>query len=113
MSCLFCKIANGEIDADIVYEDVDVVAFRDIHPQAKHHILVIPRRHIATVNDAEEQDAELLGKLLLTARRLARELGVAEDGYRLVMNCNRDGGQTVFHIHLHLLAGRQLHWPPG
>ncbi len=113
MSCLFCKIANGEIDAEIVYEDVDVVAFRDIHPQAKHHILVIPRRHIATVNDAEEQDAELLGKLLLTARRLARELGVAEDGYRLVMNCNRDGGQTVFHIHLHLLAGRQLHWPPG
>ena len=113
MNCLFCKIASGEIDAEILYEDVDVVAFRDIHPQAKHHVLIIPRRHIATINDAEDSDAELVGKLMLTARHLAKELGVAEDGYRLVMNCNRDGGQTVFHIHLHLLAGRQFHWPPG
>ena len=113
MTCLFCKIANREIDADIVYEDVDVVAFRDIHPQAKHHILVIPRRHIATLNDADDSDAELVGRLMLAARHLAKELGVAEDGYRLVMNCNRDGGQTVFHVHLHLLAGRPFHWPPG
>ena len=113
MNCLFCKIASGEIDAEILYEDVDVVAFRDIHPQAKHHVLIIPRRHIATINDAEDSDAELVGKLMLTARHLASALGVAEDGYRLVMNCNRDGGQTVFHIHLHLLAGRQFHWPPG
>lgn len=113
MPCLFCKIANKEIDAEIVYEDTHVVAFRDLHPQAKHHLLVIPRRHIATLNEAEDDDAELLGRLLLTARHLAKELGVAEDGYRVVMNCNRDGGQTVFHIHLHLLAGRQMHWPPG
>lgn len=113
MPCLFCKIANKEIDAEIVYEDTHVVAFRDLHPQAKHHLLVIPRRHIATLNEAEDDDAEVLGRLLLTARHLAKELGVAEDGYRVVMNCNRDGGQTVFHIHLHLLAGRQMHWPPG
>jgi len=113
MDCLFCNIASKEIDAEILYEDVDVVAFRDIHPQAKHHILIIPRRHIATINDAGDDDAELIGKLMLVARHLAKELGVAEDGYRLVMNCNRDGGQTVFHIHLHLLAGRQFHWPPG
>ncbi len=113
MNCLFCKIANKEIDAEIVYEDAHVVAFRDIHPQAKHHLLVIPRKHIATLNDAQDDDAELLGRLLLAARHLAKELGVAEDGYRVVMNCNRDGGQTVFHIHLHLLAGRQMHWPPG
>ncbi|MFN2121995.1 MAG: histidine triad nucleotide-binding protein [Candidatus Promineifilaceae bacterium] len=113
MLCLFCKIANGELDSDIVYEDADVVAFRDIHPQAKHHILVIPRRHIATINDTSPEDASLLGKLFIVARHLARDLGFAEDGYRLVMNCNRDGGQTVFHIHLHLLAGRQMHWPPG
>ncbi len=113
MACLFCKIANKEIDAEIVYEDTHVVAFRDLHPQAKHHLLVIPRRHIGTLNEAEDDDAEVLGRLLLTARHLAKELGVAEDGYRVVMNCNRDGGQTVFHIHLHLLAGRQMHWPPG
>lgn len=113
MKCLFCKIANGELNSDIVYEDVDVVAFRDIHPQAKHHILVIPRRHIATINDTDAEDANLLGKLFIVARHLARDLGFAEDGYRLVMNCNRDGGQTVFHIHLHVLAGRQMHWPPG
>lgn len=112
MKCLFCKIASGDLDADVVYENADVVAFRDLHPQARHHILIIPRRHIATLNDATEQDAGLLGKMLLAARYLAGELGVAGDGYRLVMNCNRDGGQTVFHLHLHLLAGRQLHWPP-
>jgi len=112
MACLFCKIAHKELDAEIVYEDTHVLAFRDIHPQAKHHLLVIPRKHIATLNDAQDDDADVLGRLLLTARHLAKELNVAEDGYRLVMNCNRDGGQTVFHIHLHLLAGRQMHWPP-
>ncbi len=113
MTCLFCKIANGEINSEIVYDDEDVVAFRDIHPQAPHHVLCIPRRHIATVNDANEEDMLLLGKLTLAAQKVAKALGVAEDGYRLVMNCNGHGGQTVFHLHLHLLAGRPLHWPPG
>jgi histidine triad (HIT) family protein len=113
MNCVFCKLAKGEINSDIIYEDDEVIAFRDIHPQAPHHILVIPRRHIATLNDASPEDANLMGKLTLTAQQVAKELGVAEDGYRLVMNCNGHGGQTVFHIHLHLLAGRSLHWPPG
>jgi len=113
MKCLFCKIANGDLDADVVYGNADVVAFRDLHPQARHHILIIPRRHIATLNDLDPDDAGLPGKMILAARYLAQELGVAEDGYRLVFNCNRDGGQTVFHLHLHFLAGRQLHWPPG
>lgn len=113
MSCLFCKLAKGEITSDIVYVDDDVIAFRDIHPQAPHHILVIPRRHIATVNDAKPEDTTLIGKLTLAAQRVAKDLGVAEDGYRLVMNCNDHGGQTVFHVHLHLLAGRPMHWPPG
>jgi histidine triad (HIT) family protein len=113
MNCLFCKLAKGEINSDILYEDDEVIAFRDIHPQAPQHILVIPRRHIATLNDAGPADTALMGKLILTAQQVAKELDVAEDGYRLVMNCNGHGGQTVFHIHLHLLAGRSMHWPPG
>ena len=113
MNCVFCKLAKGEINSDIIYKDDEVIAFRDIHPQAPHHILVIPRRHIATLNDASPEDANLIGKLTLTAQQVAKELGVAEDGYRLVMNCNGHGGQTVFHIHIHLLAGRSMHWPPG
>jgi histidine triad (HIT) family protein len=113
MSCLFCKIASGELEGDIVYQDKSVVAFRDINPQAPHHILVIPRKHIATVNDAQPEDNALVGKLILTAQQIAKDLRVAADGYRLVMNCNGHGGQTVFHVHLHLLAGRPMHWPPG
>ena len=113
MNCLFCKIAAGELPATVVHQDNDVVAFRDLHPQAPTHILVIPRKHIATVNALDDGDAPVVGKLFLTARDLAARLGFADDGYRLVMNTNRDGGQTVFHIHLHLLAGRQCHWPPG
>jgi len=113
MSCIFCKIAGGEIPATKVYEDEDVLAFRDLHPQAPTHILVIPRKHIATVNDLDESDAVLIGKLFLAAKKIAANEGFAENGYRVVMNTNRDGGQTVFHIHLHLLAGRTLHWPPG
>jgi histidine triad (HIT) family protein len=113
MSCLFCKIASGELESDIVYQDRSVVAFRDIHPQAPHHILVIPRKHIATVNDAQPEDNALVGKLILTAQQIAKDLRVATEGYRLVMNCNGHGGQTVFHVHLHLLAGRPMHWPPG
>ena len=112
-NCLFCKIANGEMKADIVYEDDDVIAFRDIHPQAPTHILCIPRAHVSTLNDLDESQATLSGKLILAAGKIAKQLGFAEDGYRVVMNCNSQGGQTVFHIHLHLLAGRQMTWPPG
>ena len=112
-NCLFCKIADKEIDSDIVYEDERVIAFNDINPQAPHHILIIPRRHIATLNDIDPEDSDLLGNLFLAARNIAQQLGVSENGYRVVMNCNRDAGQTVFHLHLHFLAGRPLHWPPG
>ena len=111
--CLFCKIVSGEIPAAKIYEDDLVVAFRDINPQAPLHALVVPRRHIATVNDLGEDDRELVGQLYLAAAELAAREGVAEEGYRTVMNCNAGAGQTVFHIHLHLLAGRRLGWPPG
>lgn len=111
--CLFCRIAAGEIPAQMVYEGDEIVAFRDINPQAPTHILVIPRRHIASVNDMQPGDAELVGGLYLVARELAREEGIAEKGYRLVMNTGPGAGQTVHHIHLHLLGGRPLHWPPG
>ncbi len=113
MECIFCKIAAGEIPADKVYENERVTAFRDINPQAPHHILIIPRQHIATLNDLDGDSAPLLGDMSLAAKHIAHELGVAGAGYRLVLNCNGDGGQTVFHIHMHLLAGRQLGWPPG
>ncbi|TVQ30233.1 MAG: histidine triad nucleotide-binding protein [Wenzhouxiangella sp.] len=110
---LFLKIIRREIPADIVFENDDVLAFRDIDPQAPVHILVIPKRRIATTNDLEAQDAELVGRMVLAAREIAEAEGISEDGYRLVMNCNRHGGQSVFHIHLHILGGRQLTWPPG
>lgn len=112
-NCLFCKIADKEIDSDIVYEDDHVIAFNDINPQAPHHLLIIPRKHIATINDIDGTDTALLGKLFIAAKNIARQLDVDENGYRVVMNCNRDAGQTVFHLHLHFLAGRPLHWPPG
>ena len=105
--CLFCKIASGEINTDLVYETESVLVFRDINPQAPLHVLVIPRKHISTANDVAAADAGLVGEMELKAE------GYAESGYRLVMNCNADAGQTVFHIHLHLLAGRSLTWPPG
>ncbi len=111
--CLFCKMASGEIKPDIVYEDDDVVAFRDINPQAPTHVLVIPRKHISTLNDLEPGDAELVGKLALAARQVAADEGIADAGYRTLMNCNEGAGQTVFHIHLHVLGGRRMHWPPG
>ncbi|MBI3898332.1 MAG: histidine triad nucleotide-binding protein [Gammaproteobacteria bacterium] len=111
--CLFCKMVSGAIKPDIVYQDDAMLAFRDINPQAPVHVLVIPKRHVATLNDLQPQDAALIGQLTLTAQRLARELGVADGGYRTVMNCNLDAGQSVFHIHLHLLGGRRLQWPPG
>lgn len=111
--CLFCRIAAGDLPADIVLQDNDVVAFRDISPKAPTHVLVIPRKHIATLNDLEITDAELVGKLYLAASRIAADEGIAEKGYRTVINCNADAGQAVFHIHLHLLGGRPMSWPPG
>ncbi len=113
MSTIFDKIIAREIPADIVYEDDEVLAFRDIRPQAPAHVLFIPKRRIATLNDAGAGDGPLIGKLVLAAAAYARREGFAERGYRVVMNCNADGGQTVFHIHLHLLAGRAMSWPPG
>lgn len=109
---IFTKIINREIPADIVYEDDRCLAFRDINPQAPVHLLIIPLKPIATLNDMTEADRELVGHLHLVAAKLAEDMGFAEDGYRVVMNCNRDGGQTVYHIHLHLLAGRVMGWPP-
>ncbi len=111
--CLFCKMVNGEIQADTVYEDGDVLAFRDINPQAPVHVLVVPKRHIATINDLQDDDAVLVGKLLLAAQQIARREGIDEKGYRTLMNCNAEAGQTVFHLHLHVLGGRRMHWPPG
>jgi histidine triad (HIT) family protein len=113
MDCLFCKIAAGEIPAKILYQDEKVVAFDDIHPQAPHHKIIIPRKHIATINDLQPQDSELLNSMVQSAVKLAHELKIADEGYRLVMNCNSGGGQTVFHIHIHLLGGRSMTWPPG
>lgn len=113
MDCLFCKIAAGEIPAELVYESDDVVAFRDINPQAPTHVLVIPRTHIATINDIEEGHQALVGSLYSAAQRIAADEGIAEAGYRAVMNCNEGAGQSVFHIHLHVLGGRPMSWPPG
>jgi len=110
-NCLFCKIIAGEIPAEKLYENDRVLAFKDINAQAPEHFLVIPKEHISTPNDAD--NAELMGELSLTATKIAKERGFAEDGYRLVMNCNGDGAQSVFHIHLHCLGGRQMTWPPG
>ncbi len=111
--CLFCKMVAGEIKPDVVYEDEAVLAFRDINPQAPTHVLVIPKQHISTINDINSEDAQLIGRLYLAAKEVAELDGIAEDGYRTVMNCNLAAGQSVFHIHLHLLGGRNLHWPPG
>lgn len=111
--CLFCKIAAKQIPAKIAYEDGELIAFHDINPKAPVHLQVIPKRHIARISEAGEGDAQLLGKMVLTANRLAKENGVAEAGYRLVVNCNAAAGQSVYHIHLHLLGGRAMTWPPG
>jgi len=113
MDCLFCKIANKELDTHIIYEDDLVVAFDDIDPKAPHHKLIIPRQHISTLNDTTSDDRLLLGHMMTVAQNIASDLGVQDEGYRVLMNCNSQGGQAVFHIHLHLLAGRQMQWPPG
>lgn len=111
--CLFCKIVNGDIPADIVHESAGVIAFRDISPKAPTHILIIPREHISTVNDIEPAHESLVGSLFTAARAVAAAEGLSDTGYRLVMNCQEGAGQSVFHIHLHLLGGRQMRWPPG
>jgi histidine triad (HIT) family protein len=113
MDCLFCKVAEGAIPAQVVFEDDDLMAFRDLHPQAPTHMLIIPKQHIATLNEVSDKDQALLGKLILRAKKLAQIEGLNSDGYRLVFNTNSNGGQTVYHIHLHLLGGRQMTWPPG
>ncbi len=113
MSTLFSQIIAREIPADIVYEDDQVLAFHDINPQAPTHILIIPKKPIATLNDLTEEDQALVGRLPLIAARLAKQLGFAEEGYRVVMNCNDAGGQTVYHIHMHLMGGRRFTWPAG
>lgn len=113
MDCLFCKIASGEIPAKIIYQNDLVVAFDDINPQAPQHKIIIPRKHIASLNELKEEDGPLIGHMVTTATMLAKQLKIADDGYRIVMNCNAGGGQTVFHIHIHLLGGRQMTWPPG
>ena len=110
---LFVKIVNREIPANIVYETDEIMAFRDVNPQAPVHVLIIPKERIATMNDLKEQHEKMLGKLFLAAAEIAREEGIADEGYRVVMNCNQAGGQAVYHIHLHLLGGRQMSWPPG
>jgi len=111
--CIFCKIIAGDIPADIIYQNDDVLAFRDLNPQAPTHVLVIPKKHISTINDLQTEDAELVGKMYLAAKQIARDEGIDESGYRTVMNCNEGAGQTVFHIHLHILGGRRMTWPPG
>lgn len=113
MSCIFCKIVTGDIPANVVFQDNDVIAFNDLNPQAPHHVLIIPKNHYTTLNDVPANESAILGKLMSTATHIATTLGIAENGYRVVMNCNSDGGQSVYHIHLHLLGGRHLTWPPG
>jgi len=110
---LFTKIIKREIPADIVYEDDDIIAIHDINPQANVHILIIPKKQIPTINDLEQIDAELIGKMVIVAKNIAKQNNIADRGYRLVFNCNEEAGQTVFHIHLHLLGGRIMNWPPG
>jgi histidine triad (HIT) family protein len=112
-SCLFCKIAGKELESDVVYEDDHILAFRDIDPQAPIHVLIIPKMHVATSNDFRAEHAPVLSELLLTAAKIARDQGVEESGYRVVMNCQEGAGQSVFHVHLHLLGGRPMAWPPG
>ncbi len=111
--CLFCKMVSGDIKPDTVYEDDDVLAFRDMHPQAPVHVLVIPKEHVATLNDVDPAHAEMMGKLFLAAKTVAEQEGLADRGYRTVVNCNAEAGQSVYHVHMHVLAGRPMTWPPG
>ena len=111
--CLFCRIAKKEIPAKVIFEDPQILAFEDVSPQAPVHILIIPKEHVEKISDLTQAHIDILGRLILTAKNIAAERGVQESGYRIVMNCNRDAGQAVFHLHLHLLGGRKFSWPPG
>ena len=111
--CIFCKIADRKIPSRVVHEDAETLAFEDLNPQAPVHVLVIPKRHVAGANDLTEEHDAVVGRLLRVAAKVAAERGVAQSGYRIVANTNRDGGQTVFHLHLHVLGGRPMQWPPG
>lgn len=113
MSCLFCKIVDGEIPAKVVYNDDEIMAFSDIAPKAPVHLLIIPKKHIPTINDVGDEDVQLMGRLICKAKDLAKENGLSEPGYRLVFNVNAHGGQEIYHSHLHLLGGKQMTWPPG
>ena len=113
MSTIFSKIINKEIHADILFENDKILAFRDISPQAPVHFLVIPKKEIRTINDINEEDKSLIGELFIVAKEIAKKEGISEKGYRTIFNCNEHGGQTVYHIHLHVLGGKQLEWPPG
>ena len=111
--CLFCGIIKGDIKGDIVYQDSSVVAFRDINPKAPVHLLIVPRKHLSTLLDVGEEDKELIGDMMTVSTKLAKDQGISEDGFRVVVNCGAGAGQSVFHIHFHLLGGRPLTWPPG
>ena len=111
--CLFCKILDGEVPADVIYENDTVLAFRDINPMAPTHVLIIPRQHVGTINDIDAEHELMVGRLFSAAKAIAAEEGLSEKGYRVVMNCGEGAGQSVFHIHLHLLGGRGFDWPPG
>ena len=111
--CIFCNIVNNDIPCEILIENDSIIAFRDINPQAPTHILIIPKKHITTINDLKPDDSTLIGEMFLIAKQLAKIENINNSGFRMVFNCNKDGGQTVFHIHLHLLGGRKLSWPPG
>lgn len=111
--CLFCKIRDREIPGDIIFENENVLAFNDINPQAPLHVLIIPKEHIATINDIDASNIHLIGEMYLAAKALAAKNGIDQNGYRTVINCNEFGGQEVYHLHLHLIGGRQMSWPPG
>nr|WP_057978953.1 histidine triad nucleotide-binding protein [Caloramator mitchellensis] len=113
MDCIFCKIANGLIKVDFLYEDDKVVAFRDINPVAPQHVLIVPKKHIESVMNLQEEDFSLVGHIFKVAQKISNDLGISENGFRIVNNCGTAGGQTVMHIHFHLLGGRDMQWPPG
>lgn len=112
-NCIFCSIIQGKIPSEKVYEDDQVFAFKDINPEAPVHVLIIPKKHIASINELDEDNSQVIGHIYVAAKKIAMELGIAESGYRVVANCGSNAGQTVYHIHFHLLGGRSLNWPPG
>jgi histidine triad (HIT) family protein len=113
LDCIFCRIASHEVSSTIVYEDEHIIAFEDIDPQAPVHVLVVPKRHIRSLSELKETEGELLDQILLTAKHVAALMHIEHSGFRVVLNCNPDGGQTVYHLHAHLLGGRKMNWPPG